>query len=65
MALTLPVDNLLLERELIQVCTPGGQGSRMPTEVGFALVNPASEMRFPLWIEKWNGCTIGKWGDFL
>jgi len=35
-ALTFPVDNLLLERELVQVCTPGGQGSRIPTEVVFA-----------------------------
>jgi len=35
MPLTLPVDNLLLERELVQAFTPGGQGSRSPSD-GFA-----------------------------
>jgi len=44
MALTLPVDNLLLKRELVvihkmRLSPPGYQGSRIPTEVGFALVN--------------------------
>ncbi len=43
--LTFHVDNLLLERELVQVCTPGGQGSRIPTEVGFALVSWPRQMR--------------------
>jgi len=33
MPLTFPVDNLLLERELVQVCTPGGRGSRIPMSV--------------------------------
>ena len=28
-ALTFPVDKLLLERELVQICTPGGQGRRI------------------------------------
>ncbi len=59
-ALTFPIDNLLLERELVRRSrTQDSYRSR------FRFGESASEMQFPLWIEKWNGCTIGKWGDFL